>query len=203
MNHTFITLIPKNLGACNFNHFRSISLCNFYYKIISKILVLRLRPILSKLIDPSQVAFIPERWIVENVMLAQVMVHTFNHLKRKKGSVGFKLNFKKAYDSLEWDFILTILRSIDFDPKFVNLIHQCISTVKFTLLLNGSKISTILPSRGLRQGDPLSPYLFILCVDVVARLINREVARGAIKGVKLGSRAVAISKLFYGWCDSF
>jgi hypothetical protein len=76
-------------------------LCNFYYKIISKILVLRLRPILSKLIDPSQVAFVPERWIAENVMLAQVVVHTFNHLKRKKGSVGFKLNFKKAYDSLE------------------------------------------------------------------------------------------------------
>ena len=75
MNHTFITLIPKRQGACNFNHFRPISLCNFYYKIISKILVMRLRQILPKLIDPAQAAFVPERWIAENVVLAQEVVH--------------------------------------------------------------------------------------------------------------------------------
>jgi hypothetical protein len=109
MNHTYITLIPKRQGASNFNQFRPISLCNFYYKIISKILVLRLRPILPKLIDPAQVAFVPDRWIAENVVLAQEVVHTFHNMKRKKGSVGFKLDFKKAYDSLEWDFILAVM----------------------------------------------------------------------------------------------
>ncbi len=197
MNHTYITLIPKRQGASNFNQFRPISLCNFYYKIISKILVLRLRPILPKLIDPAQVTFVPDRWIAENVVLAQEVVHTFHNMKRKKGSVGFKLDFKKAYDSLEWDFILAVMRAVGFDQKVVDLIHQCISTVQFTLLLNGTKSSSFTPARGLRQGDPLSPYLFIMCADVLARLINREVARGSIKGVKLGLGAAAISKLFY------
>ncbi len=106
MNHTFITLIPKKQGACNFNHFHPISLCNFYYKIISKILVLRLRPLLAKLIDPSQAAFVPDRWIAENVVLAQEVIDSFHKMKRKKGWVGFKLDFKKAYDSIEWNFIL-------------------------------------------------------------------------------------------------
>jgi hypothetical protein len=112
MNHTYITLIPKRQAASNFNQFRPISLCNFYYKIISKILVLRLRPILPKLIDPAQVAFVPDRWIIENVVLAQEVVHTFHNMKRKKGSVGFKLDFKKAYDSLEWNFILAVMRAV-------------------------------------------------------------------------------------------
>ncbi len=172
-------------------------MCNFYYKIISKILVMRLKQILPKLIDPAQAAFVPKRWIAENVVLAQEVIHSFNQSKRKKGNVRFKLDFKKAYYSLEWDFILAVLKVVGFDQKIVNLIYQYISTVQYTLLLNGTKSSTILPSRGLRQGDPLSPYLFILCADVFAKLINREVERGAIKDVKVSPGVAAISQLFY------
>ena len=84
-NQTYITFIPKKKGACSFNHFRPISLCNFYYKIISKILVLRLRPLLAKLIEPSQAAFVPDRWIAGNVVLAQEVLHSFNKIKRNKG----------------------------------------------------------------------------------------------------------------------
>uniref|UniRef100_A0A2N9FSP0 CCHC-type domain-containing protein n=1 Tax=Fagus sylvatica TaxID=28930 RepID=A0A2N9FSP0_FAGSY len=129
MNHTFITLIPKKQGANNFNQFRPISLCNFYYKIISKILVNRLRPLLPKIIDPSQAAFVPGRWIGENVVLAQEIVHSFKQSKKRKGSVGFKLDFHKAYDSLEWTFILRVLKVVGFDQKVINLIYQCISTI--------------------------------------------------------------------------
>jgi hypothetical protein len=95
LNHTFITLIPKKQGACNFNHFSPISLCNFYYKIIAKIIVNRMRPLLSKIIDPAQTAFVPNRWIAENIVLLQEVIHTFKQTKRKKGYVGFKLNFIK------------------------------------------------------------------------------------------------------------
>uniref|UniRef100_A0A2N9ID60 Reverse transcriptase domain-containing protein n=1 Tax=Fagus sylvatica TaxID=28930 RepID=A0A2N9ID60_FAGSY len=196
-NQTYITLIPKKQGVCSFNHFRPISLCNFYYKIISKILVLRLRPLLAKLIDPFQAAFVLDKWIAENVVVAQEVVHNFNKMKRKKGWVGFKLDFKKAYDSIEWNFILAVLRALGFDHKFITLIHQCISTVSFTLLLNGFKSTSFTPGRGLRQGDPLSPYLFTLCSEVLSRIINREVDRGAIQGVKLGPGAPPIAKLFY------
>ncbi len=92
---------------------------------------------------------------------------------------------------------LAVLRALGFDKKFVSLIHQCISTMNFTLLLNGTKSSTIIPSRGLRQEDPLSPYLFILCNDILTKIINREVDRGSIQGVKLSPAAFPITKLFY------
>jgi hypothetical protein len=93
MNNTFITLIPKRIGACNFNRFRPISLCNFCYKIISKILVNRLRPLFSKVIEPSHVAFVPGRWITENVVLAQEIMHSFSQSRKKRGNAGFKLDF--------------------------------------------------------------------------------------------------------------
>ena len=101
VNHTFITLISKKPGACNFNQFRPISLCNFYYKVIAKILVNRLRPLLSRIIDPSQSTFVPNRWIIENVLVVQEVVHSFKKSQRKKGFVGLKLDFHKAYDCLE------------------------------------------------------------------------------------------------------
>ena len=196
-NHTFITLIPKKAGACNFNYFRPISLCNFYYKVIAKILVNRLRPLLSKIIDPAQGAFVPQRWIAENIILAQEVVHSFKKSKRKKGFIGFKLDFQKAYDKVKWSFIIMVLKSLGFNQNVTDLIFQCISIVKYTLLLNGSISRSINPSRGIKQGDPLSPYLFILCSEVLSRLVNREVESGNLKGVKIAPRAPPISKLLY------
>jgi hypothetical protein len=131
------------------------------------------------------------------VALAQEVVHSFKSSKKKHGSVGFKLDFHKAYDILEWNFILAVLRNLGFDQRFITLIYQCISTVSFTLLLNGSRSVKITPERGIRQGDPLSPYLFILCNKVLARMLNREVDRGTVKGVKLVVGAPSISKLLY------
>ena len=77
LNQTFIYLIPKKNGACNFSQFRPISLCNVCYKVISKILVNRLRSLLPRLVDPAQLAFVPNHWITENVLLAQEVVHSF------------------------------------------------------------------------------------------------------------------------------
>ena len=100
-NKTFIHLIPKKKGACNFNHFHPIGLCNICYKVISKILVNRLRPLLNKMVDPTQVAFMPNRWINENVVLAHEIVHSFKYTGKKKGFLGIKLDFQKAYDRME------------------------------------------------------------------------------------------------------
>lgn len=92
-NQTYISLIPKRNGACNFNQFRPIGLCNVCYKIITKILVSRLRPLLNRLVDPAQVAFVLNRWITESVDLAQEIVHSFKHMKKKKGFLGIELDF--------------------------------------------------------------------------------------------------------------
>ena len=100
--------------------------------------------------------------------------------------MGFKLDFHKAYNCLECDFILAALKALGFNQKSLQLIHQCILTVRYTLLLNGTISTSFSPFRGIRKGDPLSSYLFILCNEVLARLINREKCVGTIFGVRLG-----------------
>ena len=98
---------------------------------------------------------------------------------------------------MKWSFLLTTLKAFGFCEKFISLIQQCLSTINYTLLINGSHEAKINPSRGLRQGDPLSPYLFIIRSQVLARLISREENKGTIRGVQLANRAPAITKLFY------
>jgi len=106
-------------------------------------------------------------------------MHSFRYIKKKKkGCIGLKIDFQKAYDKMEWEFLTTIFKAFGFSSKFTKQIHQCLSTVNSTLLLNGSQEAKIISLRGLRQGDPLSPYLFIIGNEVLARLINREVSRG-------------------------
>jgi len=197
MNKTFIILIPKVQDASNFGHFRPISLCNFCYKVISIILVARLQPLLDKLIDLAQVAFVPNRNIAENVLLAQEVVHSFSTTKKKKGFMGLNLDFQKAYDKLEWPFLVQVLKNFGFHQKFINLIYQCISTLSFTFLLNGGKGRSINPLRGLRQGDLLSPYLFIIGSEVLARMINRSTTQRLINGIKIAPLTLGILKLFY------
>ncbi|KAL0010720.1 hypothetical protein SO802_005828 [Lithocarpus litseifolius] len=147
--------------------------------------------------DPAQVAFVPNRWINENVVLAHEIVHTFKHTRKKKGYLGIKLDFQKTYDRMEWSFLIAVLKAFGFSSNFTKLIHQCLLSVEFTLLLNGGQCLSFLPSQGLRQGDPLSPYLFILGSEVLLRLLNREVSQNRLSGVKVSNTALPISKLCY------
>jgi hypothetical protein len=106
------------------------------------------------------------------------------------------MDFNKAYDRLEWNFIMAVLKAFGFDQNFLALIFQCKSSASFTLLPTGCQSSTFTPARGIHQRDPLSPYLFIMCSEVLARLINREVSNGHLHGVRLGPGVPGISKLF-------
>ena len=92
---------------------------------------------------------------------------------------------------------MVVLKAFGFSNNFINLIYQCLSMVEFTLLFNGGLEPSFFPSRGLRQGDPLSPYLFILGNEVLMRLINREVSQKNLTGVKLFNTPPPISKLCY------
>ena len=94
-------------------------------------------------------------------------------------------------------FLIQVLKNFGFHQKFIHLIYQCISTMSFTILLNGGKSPRIMPSRGLRQGDPLSPYLFIIGSKVLARMINRCSAQRLINGIKIAPSLTGISKLLY------
>ncbi|PKI46656.1 hypothetical protein CRG98_032998 [Punica granatum] len=137
-NNTFICLIPKRQGASNFKDFRPISLCNVCYKVISKIIANRLKPLLDRIISPNQTAFIEGRWINENGLLAQEILHTMRKTKARRGWIGLKIDFTKAFDKLEWSFIIKIMEKLGFHSTFVSWIYQCISTSTFSILLNGS-----------------------------------------------------------------
>ena len=165
--------------------------------MISKIIVGRLRPLLNRMVDLAQVAFVPNRWINENVVLAHEIIHSFKHPMKNKGFLGIKLDFQKVYDRMEWRYLITVLKAFGFSKNFTNLIYQCLSLVQFSLLLSEGQCPSFNPSYGLRQGDPLSPYLFILGSEVLIRIINKEVADGNISRVKVSSTAPLISKLFY------
>ena len=109
------------------------------YKIITKLLVSRLRKILHKLISPTQVAFIPRRWIAENQIVVQHMLHSFKTRKVKFGLTAIKIDLQKAYDRVNWNFLQAVLKNFGFDEKFVKWILECVSTVSFELLINGGK----------------------------------------------------------------
>ena len=109
------------------------------------------------------------------MVLAQEIVHSFKQTRKRKGYFGVKLDFQKAYDRMEWSFLMKVLKALGFNEKFSNLIFQCISTVQYSLLLKDGICQSFNPRCGLRQGNLLSPYLFILESEILMRLINREV----------------------------
>nr|XP_048336943.1 uncharacterized protein LOC107411956 [Ziziphus jujuba var. spinosa] len=197
INNTYMVLIPKTKQISSFNHLRPISLCNSVYKALSKLLADRIRPFLDKIISPFQAAFIPGRWIGENSILANELVHTFKQKKKGQGLVAFKIDMQKAYDRVDWGVLTRILSKLGFSHKINGLILRCISTESVELLLNGSVCGKVNMERGIRQGDPLSPFLFIIYSELLSRMLQKLEREGKIHGVKIGRTNPAISHLLF------
>ncbi|KAM6590718.1 hypothetical protein CsatA_013323 [Cannabis sativa] len=197
VNSTNVVLIPKMQNPKRPNQFRPISLCNVMYKVISKIIANRIKPILPSLICPTQAAFVPGRSIQDNNILVQEIIHSFNRKKGKEGFFAIKIDLVKAYDRLSWTFIDHVLGCFGFPQKFCSWVSQCISTTSLNICLNGGPVGKILPSCGIRQGDPLSPYLFICAAEVLSRLLEEELGKGGIKGIQLSRGGPVISHIFF------
>uniref|UniRef100_A0A803QPC0 Reverse transcriptase n=1 Tax=Cannabis sativa TaxID=3483 RepID=A0A803QPC0_CANSA len=197
LNNTFICLIPKVDFPMSMDQFRPISLCNFSYKVIAKILSNRLRPLMNELISPLQSAFIPGRWIGESSILTQEIIHKIRHKQGKGGLMAVKLDMHKAYDKMEWAFLDKVLIANGFDVKSRKLLMSCVTSVSYSVLLNGSPLKKIIPQRGLRQGDPMSPFLFLLCQEVFSKLIQRAEESGSVHGIKIAQAAPPISHLMF------
>ncbi|PKA50046.1 integrator complex subunit 11 [Apostasia shenzhenica] len=133
---TLIVLIPKSNEVNTWKDLWSISLCNVKMKFLSKILVKRLSYFLPKIISPNQTGFVPGRGIVDNILLAQEVFHTIN-FDGKGRNIALKLDMEKAYDRVEWNFIIKMLNKFGFSNNFCNLINNLISNVWFSILING------------------------------------------------------------------
>ena len=195
-NHTFITLIPKVQNLERVTEFRPISLCNVIYKIASKVIVNRLKPWLNFIISETQSAFIADRFITDNILIEFESLHQ-NNCIGKTSFMFLKLDMSKVYDRVEWVFLEKILLKMGFQDSWVALIMECITTVTYSILVNGEPKGLIKLSRGLRQGDPLSPYLFLFCAEGLNDLFSGAVVRGEIRGFSIYRNGPKLTHLFF------
>ena len=172
INQTHITLIPKVKSPERVSEYRPIALCNILYKLISKVIANRLKTILPSIISETQSAFQSSKAISDNILIAFETLHHMKNQKSKKlGFMAMKLDMSKAYDWVEWSYLVKIMEKLGFCEKWVSLVYKCISMVSYSILVNGEPRGDIRPSRGIRQGDPLSPYLFLLCSEGLNRML--------------------------------
>ena len=173
--------------------FRPISLITSLYKIIANVLSGRLRGVLHETIHSTQGVFVQGRQILDVVLITNEIVDK----KRRSGEeeVVFKIDFKKAYDHVSWDFLDYVLEKKGFSPRWKKWMRGCLSTVSFAILVNGNAKGWVKASRGLRQGNPLSPLLFTLVADVLSRMLLRAEERNSLDGFRVGRNNTRVSHL--------
>ncbi|XP_071685671.1 uncharacterized protein [Rutidosis leptorrhynchoides] len=194
-NASFVTLVPKKIDPMGLNDFRPIILIGCYYKILAKILSIRIRNVLPGLIDKEQSAFLKGRYILDGALIVNESIDFLKRNKRK--SLMFKVDFEKAFDSLSWDFLLEIMKRMGFGDRWRKWILACLQSASISILVNGSPTNEFRIERGVRQGDPISPFLFIIAAEGLNLLTKRAIECGLYKGVKIGSEDINISHLQY------
>lgn len=181
-NSTHFALIPKENWPSNFSRFRPISLCNSSYKIFTKIIASWLKPLLPMLISENQGGFMANRQISDSILLVQEAIHS-SHARNDKGFI-LKLDLSNAFDRVRHSFLFVVLQRIRFSPLLINVIWCCIFGPWIAPLINGRPGPSFQSSRGLRQGCPLSPYLFILMVESFSCALDQKSQSGLITGIK-------------------
>jgi hypothetical protein len=208
LNATFITLIPKKRDALNIRDFCPVRLVGSMYKLLSKVLANRIRLVLESLISSSQNAFVGGRQTLDLVLIANECLDS--RLKSSIPGILCKLDIEKAYDHVNWNCLLYLMERMGFGSRWCHWMKTCISTVQFSILINGSSAGFFGSFRGLRQGDPLSPLLFLLSMEVLSKLFPKTEEAGLIRGFQtgmLGGSEVRISYLLFAddiivFCDA-
>ncbi|CAN0825290.1 LINE-1 retrotransposable element ORF2 protein [Linum grandiflorum] len=180
VNSSFICLIPKKNTIGDIRDLRPISLVGIIYKLLSKCLMSRFRMVLKEVISPCQAAFLEGRQITEASLIANELLDS----RRAAGKSGIvlKLDLEKAFDSVNWNSILFMLDRFGFSALWVKWIHACISSVHFSVLVNGEPSGFFRIKKGLRQGDSLSPYLFLCAMEILSNMMSTANSLGLFRG---------------------
>ena len=160
---------------------------------MSKILANRLKSVIPQIISPFQGAFVAGRQILDGVLIANELIDS--RKKSKEEGLLFKIDLEKAYDHVEWEFVDYMLFKFGFGGTWRGWIRECISTTSFSVLVNGSPSKLFKASRGIRQGDPLSPFLFTIVVEALSLLLVKAKDVGLIGGFEMGRSGEVITHL--------
>ncbi|CAM8888420.1 unnamed protein product [Rhodiola kirilowii] len=198
LNDTVIILVPKQKDPCGVGDYRPISLCTVLMKIITKVLANRLKSCLPEIISPSQTAFIQGRLISDNILIAHEVANVIKCKGRGlTGYLSLKIDMSKAFDRIEWTFMERMLLKLGFNHVWVNRVMTCVKTVSYRVKANGKMSRPIVPGRGLRQGDPISPYLFIICQEWLSLKLFKEQDVNRLRGIRVSRGFPLINHLFF------
>lgn len=198
LSHTNLCLILKNISTNWYEEFRTIALCHVSYKIITKVLVNRLKTHMDSIISDNQNAFIPRRMISGNIVIVHEVFHSLKARKRQATLyMAVMTDNTKAYERLEWAFLSKTMPNMGFDQRWINWIMTCVTAIIYSVLINGTQEEFITPARGLRQGNPLLPYLFIFCAEVLSRRMMRAMLNRSLMGVRISNNAPAVNHLLF------
>lgn len=189
---------PEKIESNRMSDLRPIALCNMIMKVITKVLDNRMKTLLDSVISDTQSAFVPGRLMSDNIMVAFEVMHYLKGKKTcKNGYMALNLDMSKAYDLIEWDFLKAIMLKMGFSQWWVHLVLQCVSTVSYRIVHGEHEIGPIKPSRGIHQGDPVSPYLFIICAEGLYSLLKRYEAKYWLHGVKIYRKPLTITHMLF------
>ncbi|GKU89268.1 hypothetical protein SLEP1_g3431 [Rubroshorea leprosula] len=193
LNSSFLALIPKKMNPEQFKEYRPISLIGCLYKLLAKVLANRLKMVMEGIISESQAAFIGGRQLVDSVLVLNEVVHEVKW--RKQECFILKADFEKAYDCVDWGFLDWMMNRMGFGVKWRKWMLECLSTSRISILINGSPTNEFPVRNGLRQGDPLSPFLFLLVAEGLCGLVKKAESEGLLKGVEIGRGGTLLSLL--------
>nr|GEZ44977.1 RNA-directed DNA polymerase, eukaryota [Tanacetum cinerariifolium] len=189
-NSSFIALIPKNLDPKIVSDYRPISLIGSLYKVVTKILANRLFMVISDLISDVQTAFLHNRQILDGPFFLNELLSWCK--QKNQQAMVFKAVFAKAYDSIRWDFLDDVLNCFGFGCKWRSWIRCSLKSGMASILINGSPTSEFQFHCGLKQGDPLAPYLFILVMEALHLSFSRAINAGIFTGVGVPTPTVMV-----------
>lgn len=205
INSSFITLIPKKANPEGLADYRPICLIGVLHKILAKILSRRLKKVLPDVINEMQTAFLAGRNIFDGIMIANEVVDWWKKSKTK--GVILKLDFEKAYDSINWEYLFDMMVNLGLGEKWLGWMKTCVTSAWVSILVNGSPTKEFSPQKGLRQGDPLSHFLFNIAAEGLNLLLERAKELGIFKGACVGPAGLRVSYLQFAddtilFCDA-